>query len=568
MSHRYHGHRALSFTATDMTELVELRARQRTFHGAYTRTALGNLGYALAILRLFDHRFYGIGLLFAVLGASLYILAFLRARHSRHDFADFHKPESRDPGYSGGRDLRQWGSLRIRSREIIKTKGQEHARVFGRPFITAGWIVVAVAAVVAVVEIALLVLGDLAKQGDTILVALNAANTPTPFDPGFNITAVAATAKSLPSHVWEFGTAIEALLELDTPAYSVFGPSPFPVPALDPASVPALAYAQAKIVLGTGAFALDNGDGAAGDPASLGVGATMLGKTNQTFADAAAGEIEYLLANVPRWVNGAISHRADVAELWADFMYMAPPFIAFYGADSGNATLLETAYVQCGLQREVLLYLSNSSEPSPAGTSSSGGRWEHIVGPQSADPGHWSTGNGWAAAGMTRVLATILKAPVAQTAPWQAQAISDLTSWIKEILDGAIASPFDLTQGGSGLLRNYLDDISGDGHGFGEISGSSLLASVAYRMAVLAPETFGSDSEYIAFAEGIRKTLGGDDDSGAPHITANGTATPAVNPLGWQDTTPYTAGSPEGNNFVVLLYSAWRDCVYAGVCSQ
>nr|GAT47980.1 predicted protein [Mycena chlorophos] len=403
---------------------------------------------------------------------------------------------------------------------------------------------------------------------NAILVALNAANTPTPFDPGFNITAVAATAKMLPSHSWEFGTATEALLELDTPKYSVFGPSPFPVPTLDPSTVPALAYAQAKIVIGTGANGLSNGDGAVGDPASLGVGAIMLGKTNQTFADAAASEIEYIVGTAPRWVNGAISQRTDVAELWADWMYMAPPFIAFYAADSDNATLLETAYVQCGLQREVLLYLSNSSEPSPAGTSSSGGRWEHIVGPQSADPGHWSTGNGWAAAGMTRVLATVMKAPVAQTASWQAQAISDLTSWIKEILDGAIASPFDLTQGGSGLLRNYLDDISGDGHGFGEISGSSLLASVAYRMAVLAPETFGSDSEYIAFAEGIRKTLGSDDDSGAPHITANGTATPAVNPLGWQDTNPYTAGSPEGNNFVVQLYSAWRDCIYAGVCSQ
>ncbi len=41
-----------------MSELVELRARQRTFHGAYSRSAMGNLGYALTILRLFDHRFY------------------------------------------------------------------------------------------------------------------------------------------------------------------------------------------------------------------------------------------------------------------------------------------------------------------------------------------------------------------------------------------------------------------------------------------------------------------------------------------------------------------------------
>lgn len=52
------GHRAESFFASDLNELVEIRARQRTFYGAYFRTALGNLGYALTILRLFDSRFY------------------------------------------------------------------------------------------------------------------------------------------------------------------------------------------------------------------------------------------------------------------------------------------------------------------------------------------------------------------------------------------------------------------------------------------------------------------------------------------------------------------------------
>ena len=54
------GHRADSFRVpnSDLALLVELRARQRTFNGAYARTAMGNLGYALTILKLFDHRFY------------------------------------------------------------------------------------------------------------------------------------------------------------------------------------------------------------------------------------------------------------------------------------------------------------------------------------------------------------------------------------------------------------------------------------------------------------------------------------------------------------------------------
>jgi hypothetical protein len=126
---------------------------------------LSNLGYALTILRLFDPRFYRsqlllfpflyagylphvlVGLLFAVLGGALYVLAFMRARHSRHDFADYDKPESSE------------SSMTSRThRDVIRTKGQENTRIFGRPFVTAGWIVIAVATVVASVEIGLLVL--------------------------------------------------------------------------------------------------------------------------------------------------------------------------------------------------------------------------------------------------------------------------------------------------------------------------------------------------------------------------------------------------------------------------
>ncbi|KAF9481637.1 hypothetical protein BDN70DRAFT_876121 [Pholiota conissans] len=137
--HTYRGHRRGSFEASDVNELIELRARQRTFHGAYSRTALGSLGYSLTILRLFDPDFQRMGLAFAILGGILFILAFIRSRHSYHDFADRDK-ESRLLD------------------EAIPTKGQEGTRIFGRPFVTAGWTVVQVTVAVAAVEIALLVL--------------------------------------------------------------------------------------------------------------------------------------------------------------------------------------------------------------------------------------------------------------------------------------------------------------------------------------------------------------------------------------------------------------------------
>ncbi|GLB44535.1 hypothetical protein LshimejAT787_1701620 [Lyophyllum shimeji] len=96
MGRRYRGHRAASFQAVDINELVELRARQRTFHGAYSRTAIGNLGSAMTILRLFDSRFYRIGILFAILGCLLMIISYLRARHSDYDFEDRWREEELD----------------------------------------------------------------------------------------------------------------------------------------------------------------------------------------------------------------------------------------------------------------------------------------------------------------------------------------------------------------------------------------------------------------------------------------------------------------------------------------
>jgi hypothetical protein len=128
---------------------------------------------------------------------------------------------------------------------------------------------------------------------------------------------------------------------------------------------------------------------------------------------------------------------------------------------------------------------------------------------------------------------------------------------IREILDASMRVPAD-----GGLLRNYLDDTTW----FGETSGSALLASVAYRLATLSSSSslLGASTlsttvhqKYLQWAEQIRKTLRRDG-----HIT-RGIATPAINPLGWGDRQKFTKGSPEGQNFVILMYAAWRDCVKA-----
>ncbi|KAF8067977.1 hypothetical protein FPV67DRAFT_1167612 [Lyophyllum atratum] len=409
-----------------------------------------------------------------------------------------------------------------------------------------------------------------------------------PFSPGFPIQKVLDLAISISSHSWEFGTATEALLELYDPDLSVFGDSPFEEAktlirgpskgkgegGVSTSGLPrGLAYAASKIVIGTGANALADGDGAVGDPASLGVGAVLLGKRRglDKFANAAKETVEYVMQGAPRASNGAISHRVDIVELWADFVYMAPPFLAYYAADTSNITLLRESVAQCKRYRDLLQV--NPSSPKTPFT----GLWQHIQGPQHDDSGLWSTGNSWAAAGMTRVLATVLKAPFLrnkknkENVQWRSDAVSGLTAWIKEIVDGAMDAGKGSYAGG--LVKNYYDKPET----FGETSGSALMAATVYRMVVLSPGVFGrSDArrKYIQWADGIRETLGGeffDAISGGDldHVDrGNGTVRPAVNPLGWGDVNPWMTGSPEGQSFVVLLYAAWRDCVLARTCRR
>jgi hypothetical protein len=79
-----------------------------------------------------------VGLLYAALAFLLTVCAFLRARHSRHDYAD--RDDAGD----------------ATNITAMPTVGQEHKQVFGRPYVTAGRIVALVAGIIAVTEMILL----------------------------------------------------------------------------------------------------------------------------------------------------------------------------------------------------------------------------------------------------------------------------------------------------------------------------------------------------------------------------------------------------------------------------
>lgn len=123
----------------------------------------------------------------------------------------------------------------------------------------------------------------------------------------------------------------------------------------------------------------------------------------------------------------------------SDFVYMVPPFLAYYGVMTQNETILNEAYTQISLYRS---YLRDSTANN---------LWKHIqLGQTGIDDGHWSTGvqiplaitstwyrsstgNAWAAAGMIRVLGTIQRSQYAYS--FQNQQ-NNLTNWIREIHGG------------------------------------------------------------------------------------------------------------------------------------
>jgi rhamnogalacturonyl hydrolase YesR len=66
--------------------------------------------------------------------------------------------------------------------------------------------------------------------------------------------------------------------------------------------------------------------------------------------------------------------------LRSDFVYMAPPFLAYYGVITQNQSLVVESYNQIKLYRKYL------RDPN------ANNLWKHIVMGTGTDSGHWSTG--------------------------------------------------------------------------------------------------------------------------------------------------------------------------------
>ncbi|KAI9614059.1 hypothetical protein KEM48_003624 [Puccinia striiformis f. sp. tritici PST-130] len=393
----------------------------------------------------------------------------------------------------------------------------------------------------------------------------------------FNDTAqmVLKVLDRVATHSWEYGAQSEVLLELHYQDLSVYsttrklplseedGPIPTPQSLLDLID-PILARRDPNIL------PLVEGDGSAGDPASLGIAVLVASAAtandsarSENYRKLAQGQLDWSMNHVPRCPEGAISQRNDEVQFWADFMYMLPPFLAYYGAATSNITLLQSAYDQVRLYRQKLQ------------TSSDTKLWSHIIGGSYEDRLYWSTGilnpvifaiagkkkltrwaesgNGWAAAGMMRVYATFnnLRDPglFAQTETWR----HDLAEWVLEITTAA----FTHQQLDTELIPNYMLTTDPK-RNYPDCSGTALIASAAYRLASLEP-SYVSQLPMNAIAKSRIAIF-----SKYTNITT-GAVGPVVDPMDWNAEKAFNGSkaevghvSPEGQALVLLLYAAWN----------
>ncbi len=185
------------------------------------------------------------------------------------------------------------------------------------------------------------------------------------------------------------------------------------------------------------------------DPAANGEAVLLAAKlTGDPKLKAGADKmLDYLIHKAPKTKDGTLHHIDDKSQVWIDSMYMAPPFLAVAGRPDEAVKQVE------GFRH--LLW-------NPAAKL-----FSHIWDDGRSDferKAFWGVGNGWAAAGMTRV-ANALPGAMAKDK-------RKLAGYIKDVIDGCLAR-----QRTDGLFHDIVDDP----RSFVETNLAQMLAYSIYR---------------------------------------------------------------------------------------
>ena len=156
---------------------------------------------------------------------------------------------------------------------------------------------------------------------------------------------------------------------------------------------------------------------------------------------------DFLLYNAPKTKDGMIYHHDHEKMIWVDAMYMMPPFLAIAGHPQ-EAVKQIVGYRQILMHPEKRLYY-------------------HIWDDDRQDFARklfWGVGNGWAAAGISRVIRALPDSMMPEK--------TMLTGFVKEMIDACLTY-----QRSDGLFHDILDDPST----FVETNAAHMLAYSIFR---------------------------------------------------------------------------------------
>jgi unsaturated rhamnogalacturonyl hydrolase len=314
-------------------------------------------------------------------------------------------------------------------------------------------------------------------------------------DPNSVIEKVKKAVLTMQRASWEQGVAMQAFLELGD--YDMVH-----LMAQD-----AVLHQNEEGRLATGY--VDNGST---DPACCGEGVLFSArKFNDEKLKAGADKmLEYLLKKAPRSEAGIIYHQTTGTNFWVDSFYMSPPFLAYAGHQA-EAVKQIRGYREALWNKEIKLYSHEWNDKKK----------------EFRRKDFWGVGNGWAAAGMSRVIRSMPDS-------MQTEKI-EIIGYVKELIDGCLAFMRP-----DGLFHNNIDENDT----FVETNLSQMLAYSIYR----GVKGKWLDKSYLSQAGKMRKAAYEKVDNlgfvqgvcGAPHFNSSGRAA-------------------EGQAFFLLMEAAYND---------
>ncbi len=309
------------------------------------------------------------------------------------------------------------------------------------------------------------------------------------------LNQVSQALLTMQRYSWEQGLAAQAFLEMGETGMAVL-----------------LAREAAHRQRADGRLACLHDHEGVTDPAANGEALLLAARITKEPALQTAAEamLNYLMTAAPRAADGTLFHITDANEVWVDSLYMAPSFLA--AAGQCKEALRQIQGIKARLwnpKKKCYAHIWDEDRQELKRAA------------------FWGVGNGWAAAGITRVIGTL---PEAFNEEKQ-----ELTIHLRELLDGCLAQ-----QRPDGLFHNVLDDPGT----FIETNLAQMLAYSIYRglSGGWLPSIYREKADKMRSAVHLKVDASGyvQGVCGAPTFDRAGTA-------------------PEGQAFFLLMEAAWKE---------